>query len=197
MAVERLTDYTRRIWTGLSADAPDPDMQAGDVIYYMDTSKCSIITGIPAPGSIDTKDLPDIGGGGGGGGLYELLASGSYVQASDLGNDNLEIPVSVSGVAVEYYVATAPTTSIAQTHAWYRTQSRPEITEIPRLTALAMHNAGASAAYYNGSIAVNGYPLATWVDKFTNPTMLSCRRYSNAAPIRAGTYNWYVWGYRT
>lgn len=65
MAVERLTDYTRRIWTGLAADAPDPDMQAGDVIYYMDTSKCSIITGIPAPGSIDTVDLPDIGGGGG------------------------------------------------------------------------------------------------------------------------------------
>lgn len=64
MAVERLTDYTRRIWTGLSADAPDPDMQAGDVIYYMDTSTCSIITGIPAPGSIDTEDLPDIGGGG-------------------------------------------------------------------------------------------------------------------------------------
>jgi len=67
MAVERLTDYTRRIWTGLSADAPDPDMQAGDVIYYMDTSTCSIITGIPAPGSIDTEDLPDVGGGGGGG----------------------------------------------------------------------------------------------------------------------------------
>ena len=66
MAVERLTDYTRRIWTGLSADEPDPDMQAGDVIYYMDTSTCSIITGIPAPGSIDTKDLPDVGGGGGG-----------------------------------------------------------------------------------------------------------------------------------
>lgn len=67
MAVERLTDYTRRIWTGLAADAPDPDMQAGDVIYYMDTSTCSIITGIPAPGSIDVEDLPDIGGGGGGG----------------------------------------------------------------------------------------------------------------------------------
>lgn len=64
MAVERLTDYTRRIWTALAADAPVPDMQVGDVIYYMDTSKCSIITGIPAPGSIDTADLPDIGGGG-------------------------------------------------------------------------------------------------------------------------------------
>lgn len=64
MAVERITDYTRRIWTGLSADEPDPDMQAGDVIYYMDTSTCSIITGIPAPGSIDTADLPDVGGGG-------------------------------------------------------------------------------------------------------------------------------------
>lgn len=66
MAVQRLTDYTRRIWVGLSTDEPDPDMQAGDVIYYMDTSTCSIITGIPAPGSIDTEDLPDVGGGGGG-----------------------------------------------------------------------------------------------------------------------------------
>ena len=80
MAVERLTDYTRRIWTGLAADAPDPDMQVGDVIYYMDTSTCSIITGIPAPGSIDTEELPDVGGGGGGGGGD--IQSGSFVLAT-------------------------------------------------------------------------------------------------------------------
>ena len=83
MAVERLTDYTRRIWTGLSADAPDPDMQAGDVIYYMDTSTCSIITGIPAPGSIDVEDLPDIGGGGGGE-LYYNEWSHAYAKSMEI-----------------------------------------------------------------------------------------------------------------
>ena len=61
MAVERLTDYTRRIWTCLEADDPDLNMQVGDIIYYMDLSICAIITGIPAPGSINTWDLPDIG----------------------------------------------------------------------------------------------------------------------------------------
>lgn len=81
--VERLTDYTRRIWTGMAADEPDPDMQVGNVIYYMDTSTCSIITGIPAPGSIDTVDLPDVGGGGGTD-LYYNEWSHLYVKNMDM-----------------------------------------------------------------------------------------------------------------
>lgn len=91
MAVERLTDYTRRIWTGLAADAPVPDMQVGDVIYYMDTSTCSIITGIPAPGSIDVEDLPDVGGGGGGGGdeAHPYIQTFDYVQAVAWTSDSL------------------------------------------------------------------------------------------------------------
>lgn len=67
MAVERLTDYTRRIWTALAADAPEGhDIQVNDVIYYMDTSECGIVTYVYPEGSIDVEFLPDIGGGGGG-----------------------------------------------------------------------------------------------------------------------------------
>lgn len=67
MAVERLTDYTRRIWTALDADAPEGhDFEVGDVIYYMDSSQCGIVTYVYPEGSIDVEFLPDIGGGGGG-----------------------------------------------------------------------------------------------------------------------------------
>ena len=104
MAVERLTDYTRRIWTGLAADAPDPDMQAGDVIYYMDTSKCSIITGIPAPGSIDTIDLPDIGGGGGGSTIVSktITANGTYYASSDSADGYNPVTVNVPASPPQY-----------------------------------------------------------------------------------------------
>ena len=67
MAVQRLTDYTRRIWTALDADAPEGhDFEVGDVIYYMDSSQCGIVTYVYPEGSIDVEFLPDIGGGGGG-----------------------------------------------------------------------------------------------------------------------------------
>lgn len=68
MAVERLTDYTRRIWTALGPDAPEGhDICVNDVIYYMDSSECCIVTNVYPDGSIDCETLPDIGGGGGGG----------------------------------------------------------------------------------------------------------------------------------
>ena len=65
MAVERLTDYTRRIWTALGPDAPvGHDIHVNDVIYYMDSSECCIVTNVYPDGSIDCETLPDIGGGG-------------------------------------------------------------------------------------------------------------------------------------
>ena len=65
MAVQRLTDYTRRIWTALDADAPEGhDFEVGDVIYYMDSGQCGIVTYVYPEGSIDVEFLPDIGGGG-------------------------------------------------------------------------------------------------------------------------------------
>lgn len=103
MAVERLTDYTRRIWTALAADAPVPDMQAGDVIYYMDTSKCSIITGIPAPGSIDVENLPDIGGGGGSTIVSKTItANGTYYASSDSADGYNPVTVNVSAPQPQY-----------------------------------------------------------------------------------------------
>ena len=80
MAVQRLTDYTRRIWTGLGSDDPTGhDIHVNDVIYYMDSSECCIVTNVYPDGSIDCETLPDIGGGGGGG---ESVQSGSFVLAT-------------------------------------------------------------------------------------------------------------------
>lgn len=63
MAVERLTDYTRRIWTALGPDAPEGhDIHVNDVIYYMDSSQCGIVTHVYPEGSIDVEFLPDVGG---------------------------------------------------------------------------------------------------------------------------------------
>lgn len=77
MAVERLTDYTRRIWTGLGPDAPQGhDIHVNDVIYYMDSSECCIVTNVYPDGSIDCETLPDIGGGGGG---DAAMIDGDYI----------------------------------------------------------------------------------------------------------------------
>ena len=66
MAVQRLTDYTRRIWTALGPDAPEGhDIHVNDIIYYMDNSECCIVSNVYPDGSIDCETLPDIGGGGG------------------------------------------------------------------------------------------------------------------------------------
>ena len=81
MAVQRLTDYTRRIWTALDADAPEGhDFEVGDVIYYMDSSQCGIVTYVYPEGSIDVEFLPDIGGGGGGGDEGEIVGDYFDVQ---------------------------------------------------------------------------------------------------------------------
>lgn len=65
MAVERLTDYTRRIWTALGPDDPtEHDIQVNDIIYYMDSSECCVVTHVYPDGSIDCETLPDVGGGG-------------------------------------------------------------------------------------------------------------------------------------
>ena len=80
MAVERLTDYTRRIWTALDADAPEGhDFEVGDVIYYMDSSQCGIVTYVYPEGSIDVEFLPDIGGGGGDAVMGTTITTGNQV----------------------------------------------------------------------------------------------------------------------
>ena len=54
------TDYTRRIWTGLTTDDwGDADLREGDVIYLMDASECYV------GGEGQMYQLPDLGGGGG------------------------------------------------------------------------------------------------------------------------------------
>lgn len=98
MAVERLTDYTRRIWTALAADAPEGhDILVNDVIYYMDTSECAIVTYVYPEGSIDVEFLPDIGGGGGGTLITKTITTNGTFTAADDGVDGY------SSVTTEVY----------------------------------------------------------------------------------------------
>ena len=188
MAVQRLTDYTRRIWTGLSTDGPDPDMQAGDVIYYMDTSTCSIITGIPAPGSIDTEDLPDVGGGGGGG--LQLLGSGTYVKASQ--STSLSIPVTYTGDPKLFYMyVPEPVANTGQTVFGARWVDMDNAETDPYT-----HN-GAGFGMYSAQNSTNTIGWSnptnlTWPG-LTDTTM-TFGRAINYANYLANTYKWFIYG---
>lgn len=102
MAVERLTDYTRRIWTALGPDAPEGhDIHVNDVIYYMDSSECCIVTNVYPDGSIDCETLPDIGGGGGGGEevsgtCWDLIFTTVTIGPNNVGNVSELTPYLVS-----------------------------------------------------------------------------------------------------
>lgn len=197
MAVERLTDYTRRIWTGLSSDGPDPDMQAGDVIYYMDTSTCSIITGIPAPGSIDTADLPDIGGGGGGAGInLRLLARGTYTQLNNTSN-YVEVPVENPDATKVLIKITAHDTTAGTAHtrmtAWWRMYN--DIFDYLDVNLFPAPE---------GARRVNTNGTANWSCRTSNHinaivwfsgTTIGITVFNNSCYIDAGDYDWEIWGY--
>lgn len=199
MAVERLTDYTRRIWTALDADAPeDHDIQVNDVIYYMDSSQCGIVTQVYPGGSIDVEFLPDVGGGSGGSeGTMDLLNSGTYTLASNLA-DNLVIPVSIDpGDTLHWiYLCYTGTASANKTIAGMITYSLQDI--MPELGTLnrvsCMQYTDNNAVIKNSMYTQGGYsPM--WVDNASAPTAMTLQRYlisSNVFP--AGDYVWAIRG---
>ena len=88
------TDYTRRIWTGLTTDNwGEANLQEGDVIYLMDVSECYV------GGEGQMYQLPDLGGGGApstwkvtinNGASFTVNAVGAYMDdLSGVGNRGL------------------------------------------------------------------------------------------------------------
>lgn len=87
------TDYTRRIWTGLTTDDwGDVNLQEGDVIYLMDASQCWVA------GENNMYQLPDLGGGGGGSTIVSktITANGTYYASADSADGYNPVVVNVS-----------------------------------------------------------------------------------------------------
>lgn len=135
------------------------------------------------------------GGGGGGGGASEvLLASGDYMLASNLEKTKMTIPVQVTGsISRVVVVKDSVTSGVGQTTAWYRDYSAPQSATdaFTRITELKYVNSSGTAAYAARSAITEP---SIYVDATTNPTTISCERYSNNYYIKADTYHWYIYG---
>ena len=199
MAVERLTDYTRRIWTGLGPDAPEGhDIQVNDVIYYMDSSECCIVTNVHPDGSIDCETLPDVGGGGGGGaGInLRLLANGTYTLLS---NSNrpvqipVEVPDDVTVVLIKVTGRDQTAKSNNSTVAWWRAynvESYLPATDWPAPQEMKVITTdGKSQWLARTSGNVNSL---VWL---TNENVLGFTVDIAIHFIFAGDYDWEIWGY--
>lgn len=112
------TDYTRRIWTGLTTDDwGEADLREGDVIYLMDASECYV------GGEGMMYQLPDLGGGGGGGynhtlsSVPEMMLTNVYGSALSVGSVRFvdpyfigtNISFSASGAGATKYIYQALT----------------------------------------------------------------------------------------
>lgn len=196
MAVERLTDYTRRIWTALDADAPeDHDIQVNDVIYYMDSSECCVVTHVYPDGSIDCETLPDVGGGGGSAGInLRLLASGTHTLLANqqrAASVPVELPDDVTFVLIK---VTSVDQSVMSNHrmaAWWRAynvESYLPSADFPApQEAKVITTGGVSqwVARANGNVS-----SIIWLTDAIGFTVVS-----NSYMIYAGDYNWEIWGY--
>ena len=124
-----------------------------------------------------------------------LLNSGDYTVSSDLGSGNMVIPISVTGTATKIVVVKDSVTSgVAQTFTWFRSYDTlpTQVTnEFSFISELKYVNANGGAGYAAKSTMV---PATFYLDSTTNPTKITCARYSNNYQIRADKYHWYVWG---
>lgn len=186
MSVSMNVDYTRQIYTGLSTDDwGEIEFNAGDVVYIMDQSQCWIFDGSTM------QQLPDLGGGGGG--SYRLLGSGTYTQTASLGNNNLVIPISVTGNFIEAYVETDSQENVLHTIGWARAIKFTEMSLVNYFTQIIAHYADNSIRKVIDS-TVSGNPLCLILDNFENPTTISLRRWGNTCQILPGEFRWYMWG---
>ena len=168
------TDYTRRIWTGLTTDDwGEANLQEGDVIYLMDASECYV------GGEGMMYQLPDLGGGGGGGYKKVLLATGTYTSTASV--TTLTFPINTIDstlVKMASVVVTTPIASTAQGYAaftYYSSDSDPD--QFPannvHLSAVRARKADDSYVY------LKSYPSAMGVTDTTITTQ-----------IQDGSYQW-------
>ena len=129
--------------------------------------------------------LVDGYGQGGGGSGYTLLASGTYIQATN--SNKMTIPVDYSGTPIAVFVEAQTFSSEGnQTYAWFwmdaifseASAMFPSINEC----RCANTNSVLTNRYISGAPTV------------VNSTSIVVTQYSASIPIRANTYNWYIWG---
>ena len=139
-------------------------------------------------------------GGGGGGAAEVLLASGNYVQSTDLGQStDLSIPVTVTGTATRVFVIKDSITSgVGQTYAWYRDYGAPQNVQdaFANVVTLVKYYNSSGGSGYAARGATSALSTTISIDFKTNPTSIVCKRYSNNYYIRADTYHWYIYGTR-
>lgn len=135
---------------------------------------------------------------GGGGSSEEILASGTFTLSSDI-TGNLVIPVSITGnfskITKVVVVKDSTTSGVGQTLAWFRLYDVPsELTAtISYITELKYCNSSGTASYGARS-AITASSI--YVDSQTEPTKVTCVRYSNNYHIKADDYHWYIYGIR-
>lgn len=183
--VTLLKEYEQQTYTLNSADDIDDIVfRNGDMVLLMDQDVLIIYdeegdTWYPVP----------TGGGGGGGGGWRLIDSGTYTNATN-NVANLTIPVPASTGRVMCYVENStPIASAAQTVRWARmfTAGYPSGMNIIRfLTGEAVKTDNTSTY---SALDSDGSPVITPYE-----TEIIIRRISGTYTIKAGTYNWYIWG---
>jgi len=122
---------------------------------------------------------------GGGGSGYTLLASGTYTQATN--TNKMTIPVDYSGTPIAVYVKAQTFSGDGnQTYAWLWLDAIFSEASAMFPSINECRCANASSVFPNRYIP--GAPTVV------NSTSVVVTLYSASIPIRANTYNWYIWG---
>lgn len=131
--------------------------------------------------------IGNISGGGSGGSGMQLLASGSYTNASQTASIN--IPVNYSGTPyVTLVVKDEQDDGVAEMVAWARLDNSYEPTQLS--SAL-----GSLIFYRNKSTTnLNGTSQTSWDMISISSSNIGCTRNNQTYPVEAGTYSWYIWG---
>lgn len=116
---------------------------------------------------------------------YALLASDTYTQAAN--TNTMTIPVDYSGTPIAVFVEAQTFSNEGnQTAAWF--SFKPTFSDAAALFPLVEQCKIANANGYLSNRAITGTPCS-----FDNNSIV-VHQYSGSIPIRANTYNWYIWG---
>ena len=187
------TDYTRRIWTGLTTDDwGDADLREGDVIYLMDASECWV------GGEGMMYQLPDMGGGGGSPELKKL-AFGDYTVTATA--PTINIPVAPVGrVDVMQYLKNSVESGVNQIYSAIRQLTPPAVDDVTSYL-ISVSNFVVCSQYTNSGTRLwngadsNGASMIQYAGTPSAMTSLIMKRQSSVYVIKPDTYHWELWGY--
>ena len=179
--VTLLKDYEQQTYFLNSGDDIDGIVfRNGDQVFLMDQNLLLIYD----EGNDNWQPVPTGGGGGG----WQLLDSGTYTAVSDA--SSITIPFTENtDYALIYVELNNPPTSTAKTCRWVRMMSRgkPSQMTIGRFITGEYQNTNNTSTYVADDLS-NTAIISPYNDNAI------VRRYSSSYPIKAGTYNWYLWG---